>query len=158
MGEIYGTDIFESCKDKLKALMTALISDMSGDDPKISAAYDYPNIVNPTFNAVSIHLVSVDTGDSTGQGQVPLGIDVLYEMTFAVRVHISHGNGNYNSDKVARLLNSVNNKLHKNKNLGDGFRMKYTSDFNIDEEFEISDTRGGEFMCICHKFVRHTQE
>jgi len=158
MGEIYGTDVFEAGKDKIKALMDTLITNMAADDPKISAAYDYPNIINPTFNAVSVHLVGTESLDPNSYSQTSLGNDVLYEMTFAMRIHIAHVGGAFDSDKIARLMNSVNNKLHKNKNLGDKFRIKYTSDFKFNEEFELSDTIGGEFMCVVHKYTSHTQE
>ena len=158
MGEIYGTDVFEKAKDKLLALMTALITDMASVDPKISAAYDYPNIVAPTFNAVSVHLFAASTLDSRDLSSSSSGPTVLYEMTFAVRVHIAHMDGAYDSDKIARLMNSVNNKLNQNKDLGDSFRMKYTDSFKFNEKFDESDTIGGEFMAIVHGHATHTQE
>ena len=158
MAEIFGTDIFESGKDKLLALMTTLITDMASDDPKISAAYDYQNITNPTFNAVSLNLDQATTLDSSAYSQTSLGNDVLYELFFEIRIHIDHANGSYDYDKTARLMNSVNNKLHKNKNLGDNFRVKYTADFRFNQEFEESDTIGGAFLVVIHKFASHTQE
>lgn len=158
MAEIYGTDVFEAGKDKIKGLLDALITNMASDDPKISAAYDYPNIINPTFNAVSVHLIGANQLDSQSYSVSASGDDVLYEMSFAIRIHIDHVKGQFDSDKIARLVNSVNNKLHKNKNLGDRFRVINTADFKFDEEFELSDTIGGEFTCVVWKFASHSQE
>lgn len=155
MGEIYGSDIFELAKDKLSALMATLITDMASDDPKILAQYDYPNVVNPTLPCVSIHIDTADTLDAKDWTVSASGSGVLYEMEFRVRIHTDHANGAHDHDKIARLMNSVNNKLHENKDLGDSFRIKYTGKFSFIETFDESDTLGGEFFVTVHGFTTH---
>lgn len=158
MAEIFGTDIFEAAKDKLLALMTALITNMSSDNPAIGYAYDYHNIVDISFNAVSIQLESASQLDDSTQTVAATGVGAIYDLDFSIRIHIDHIDGKYDSIKVARLMNSVSNKLHKNKDLGGGFRTQYTADYKFNEEFDLSDTIGGEFLVVIRNFANHAQE
>ena len=158
MAEIFGTDIFEAAKDKLLALMTTLITNMAADDPAIGYAYDYHNIVDISFNAVSLQLDSASQLDNSTPTVSATGVGAIYDMEFSIRIHIDHIDGKYDSVKVARLMNSVSNKLHKNKDLGTGFRIQYTADYKFNEEFDLSDTLGGEFLVMVRKFANHAQE
>jgi len=130
MGEITGTDIFEAARDKLTALVTALISTQSGAGTDPAVGYIY------------------DTGKTS-----------LWEMIFTVRVHTAYlPNGIRDDQKVARLLNSLVNKFQTNIDLGNNFRIDTVGDVLIGEEFDESATYGGQLSVMVNLPVVQTQE
>jgi len=153
MAEVYGTAYIETANDKLKALVDDLITDTTGDSPKISYAYQRHNVAYLRLNAVTIDLDGIDVASSGAPP--PL---VKYMMRFTVRVHVAYANQAINGQTVAKLVNSVINKLNDNLNLGDGYRIWQIDSLANRQEFDESASRGGEIAVTIWHVESHTQE
>ena len=159
MAEVFGTGYFETAKDKLKALMDELVSDMAaGFDPAIDYAYDYHNVADMDLNAVSQSMVASALLDNVNEDASEIGAGAIYDMQFSMRVHTDHVDGTRDVIKNTRLLESVNNKLLNNVDLGDGYRVRVTTDFEYDAEFEESDTYGAQLTVVIRLYLTITQE
>ena len=159
MAEVYGSPYFETARDKLKALMDALVVTMAtGYDPALSYAYDYHNVADMGLNAVTIGAEASAIRDQREETVSSVGPSVVYDMQFSIRVHTDHVDGTRDRIKVSRLLNSVNNKLLLNTDLGDGYCIKFTTDLLFNEEFDESDTYGGQLSVVLDLFATNTQE
>lgn len=156
MTEIYGTAYVETAKDKLKALMDALVTSMaSGYDPAISYAYETHNVADLDLNAVTIGFGGCDPTPQANGGS---GQTSLYLMNFTVRVHTAYDGSYFDRDKTARLLNSVTNKIQANLDLGDGYRVDGITNMMVGETFEESASIGGELTVTVWMPVLHSQE
>lgn len=153
MGEVFGTAYIETGRDKLKALMDALITSMATDDPKISYAYDGHHTADIRLPGVTVDFESADWDDSYPSRPT---IALYWAMTFSLRVHAAYVGGIMDGVKTSRLLNSLCNKLCSNRDLDDGYHISQVGGVASRETF--GHTLGGTVVVIVNKFVEHTQE
>jgi hypothetical protein len=156
MSETYGTGWVETARDKVRALLAALPVDMAGTDPTIGYIYDGHVTANLQLNAVSISLESYALESQAavpGAGPVP-----RHDISFTVRVHTGYLDDPLDDIAVQRLLNSVQNKLLANQDLGDNYYIMDTTVGEVTGRFEDSGTVGGELTVNVWTYVTHTQE
>lgn len=152
MAEVYGQPWLETARDKVIALMDALVVSMaSGYDPKLSYVYDRHNTAALRVNSVSVNLDSVD-GDHLGVNRYD------YLIAMSLRVHTDYEGGVVDGLAIARLMNSVINKLHNNYDLGDGYKMQGVTEILNNQIFTDSATIGGEIKAQILISIQHTQE
>jgi hypothetical protein len=156
MAEIYGSEThFETGRDKLKALLDALVTAMvSGYDPMLSYAYDGHGTIPILLNGVSVDLDSATRLDDPGERR---GIIFQYMMHYTIRVHTNYNNRYNDRIKNARLLQSVDNYISANVNLGDNYRIHDIDDYKTKEEFPESGTVGGELTVVVWAAIEHIQ-
>lgn len=156
--EVWGSEAtYELARDKLKALLDALIPAMATDSivPALNYAYDNHIIANLQLNAVTIEMADLDT-QYMGVG-APSGVNLKYIIPFEIHVHTAYENGRMDTVKNMRLLNSITNYLNVNRNLEDGYRINLMSNLNNQQEFDDSRTRGGSMEVIIYVYINHTQ-
>ena len=155
MAEVYGTAWIETARDKIKALLDALITDMSsGYDPKISYVYEGHDTAKIQFNALTLEFEEMPREERVGWTST--GSLIVYPLLFSVRVHTAEVGDMEDAVKISRLLNSVINKLQPNANLGDNYRIQSVYELSGAQEFAESSTIGGELKIEIHIHVTHT--
>ena len=156
-----GTDVFgdqwlDDARDSLETRINALKTTMAtGYDPTFSNVYARHTVPDLKLNAVTIGVDSVDTEEFSGAQS---GISTLYMMQFTVRVHTTYEDEFFDDQDVARLVNSLINKLKDKLQLATGVHIVDISDIGTDLTFAESESRGGEFTVTVRKAVTHTQE
>ena len=158
MGEVWGAEAtFELARDRLKAQLDALILAMvtDGTDPALNYAYDHHIVANLQLNAVTIEMADLET-EYMGVG-APSGVNLKYIIPFEIHVHTAYENGQMDTVKNMRLLNSIDNYLNVNRDLGDKYRIDLTSTLNNQQEFDDSRTRGGSMQVIIYVYINHAQ-
>lgn len=153
MADVYGTQTFDDALDKLYTQLVALKDATTADDPKISYVYKTHTTPDLQLNAVTVQM---DTAESEQRGWSKDDF-VRWEMQFSVRVHTAYSGAERDSQKVARLLNSVSNYLKEKITLTGGWRLFLVSDVQSSVDFEDSATYGGSLMCSVSKEVLYTQ-
>ncbi len=156
MDEVYGVTFIETGKDKLIAILTALISTMStGYDPTISYVYEKHQTAKLLLNAVTIDMNASEDSDPNWSTD----IHRRYFTEYTVRVHTGYTpDGITDGQKISRLINSLVNKFGDNLTLGDGYRIEDIINFENQQEYSESATFGGGFSVVVSIDVTHTQE
>ena len=160
MAEIYpNSDTFlESANDEIYAELNALKTSMAtGYDPTFSYLYQRHTTAKLQLNAVSIEL---DSCEYSPEAISSAGTTGMWLMLFTIRVHTDYaGEGaNVDTQKNARLLNSIINKLFANLDLGNGYWIHSCGSISPSETWDDSATTGGQVEIIVRKVVTHTQE
>jgi hypothetical protein len=126
---------------------------MASDSPKISYAYKGHNTVPVLLNGVTVDFDGVNpilTGKATG--------DVIdYHILVSVRIHTDYAGGYCDGEKVARLLNSVDNYLNTHRDLGEAYRIWEIKDYRSFIDFTESGTIGGEMKVDVQYILEHEQ-
>ena len=159
MAEITGNDIFEVARDALVTRVTALIAAQAsaGDDPAFSYVYERHDVAKLQLNGCTVALERARTNEQRTVGDRGLGW--MWEMLFTVRVHTSYlPHGIRDDQKVARLLNSLVNKFQTKISPGDDLHIDAVQDVMVGEEFDESETYGGQLTVQVALWVRQVQE
>lgn len=156
MGEVFGTAYYETARDKLKALLDTLQTEMASDDPTFTSVHERHDVPNLVVNSVSIAL---DIAETVSGGWSGTTKTVAHIMQFSLRVHTSlTPYGIRDDQKNARLLNSLLNKMKQNVNLGDSYIISDIDSIVPNEEFSESESFGGAMMITVKRGVVHTQD
>ena len=157
MAEVWGTEAtWELCRDKLKALLDALVTAMAtGYDPALEYAYDNHMVAKLQVNAATIEITDLQSsylgigtpGVSSQQNVVP----------FQIRVHTAYENGRMDTVKNMRLLNSIANYINTHRDLSDGYRVGLMGNMNPQQTFDDSLTLGGSLEVQIIYYIQHTQ-
>jgi len=154
MTEIYGTDkaTFEDAKDKLLAKLNTLITVMaSGYDPKLSYAYDHHDKVPIQLNGASIQFASCKIIEE-GLGE---GATYQYQIAYSLRVHTAYQGQYFDANKTMRLMNSIDNYLHEERDLENDYDVWDIDDFALGQDFKESATQGGSMTITIRRFQQH---
>jgi hypothetical protein len=155
-----GNQWLDDAGDKLYARITGLKTNMEPDGsntylPLFSYTYPRHAIPDLTLNAVSMAFQSMEQeefgGASSGNGWT-------YTMTFSVRVHTAYADQSVDDQEVARLMNSIINKLRARTDLTGGYWLREIGDVDTAAVFPESESQGGEFTVTIVTHVRHVQE
>ena len=155
MAEVCGTAWIETARDKVVALMDALMATMAtGYDPTFSYVYEKHGTADIRLNAVSVGIASQPEDRPLWSGQHTS----FWFIEFSIRVHTAYAGDNILIDdqKNSRLLNSVIEKLQANRNLEDNYRIHEITGANPALEFGL--TTGGEVTFIVTVPIEYTQE
>jgi len=139
--------VVETLRDKVKAEVDALkIVMATGYDPTFSYTYDRHPVANLLLNAVTVDVLPAAGGD-------PIGPDIpstnsIYDLTVSVRVHTGYRHSPMLEVVNTQMLDSLDNYLNEQRNLGDGYRLIMTFDINPRMEFSESATKGGELKML----------
>lgn len=154
MADVYGMQQqLDDPVDKVKAKIDDLIIAMSSDSPKVSYCYKGHNTVPVLLNGVTVDFEGTDpilTGKATG--------DVYnYHVIVSVRVHVDYAGGYCDGEKVARLLNSIDNYLNTHRDLSDAYTIWAITGHKSFVEFTESGTIGGEMKVDVLYVLEHEQ-
>lgn len=164
MAVVWGTQYIETARTLLYARLTELVTQMStGYDPTFVEAFDHHLVSAILPNAITLGLERADEIDgSSAIGTT--GILAEHRMVFSIRVHTDYVGGWQDEMKQARLLESVENKLHAKLVLTSALQPRsqiYISAVGtilIGQSFEDTNTIGGSITGAVTSVVEHTQE
>jgi len=153
---VHGVSVVDDIRDKLVALMNQLkVAMAEGYDPTFANVYDHHRVAKLEINAVSVdveeHGVDENIGGGVGKITVP------YDVQATIRVHVAQRNGFLDSRDVTALLQSIDNYLHENIDLGDDFWINSTGPTQHRVDFSESETLGGELTVNIKKYQEYTQ-
>jgi len=154
MADVFGTQFADDARDKLTALMDALVVSAASDDPKLSYVYDRHHVARLQLNAVSVDL---NRGNSEFSA-VDDGPRPDWQLYFGFRVHTGYEGDSIDGRTAMRLLEGVVNKLMANQNLGDAYRMVRIDSIENQLAFPESATVGGEVVALISIDVNYTQD
>jgi len=152
-----GSAWLETARDKLYARITDLKTELAAGDYLPLYSYTYPRHAVPDLqlNAVTVGVLGVEqeaySGSESGNGWT-------YQITFTVRIHTAYLDDTFDDQVLARLVNSIVNKIRARTNLVGGFWVKQVSDVDLAGIFTESESQGGEFAVQIETHVRHVQE
>lgn len=155
MAYVHGTyQVIEDTKDYAVGLMNDLKTAMSAVTPHVDNVYTGHNNAAMKLNAVSVDVEMFSKNDEGNSDSN--AYDNSYFITISIRVHTNYL-GRYNdSIKTARLLNSIDNYLSTHIKSGN-YRIYSFGDAVINEQFEESQTVGGELTFVVTRAIDHTQ-
>lgn len=156
-----GEATLELVRDTVVTLLGELRDTMltAGDyNPALSFVYERHNVADLRLNAAS---VSISEADS-----VPPGFSrpntqaiVSWKIHASIRVHTAYDDGIKDDQKSARLIDSINNKLWRNKGaFGDGLYLDQVTGIRNGVTFEESRTIGGELIAVFSRNKEYTLE
>lgn len=156
-GSVYGTDIFDATRVKIKALLNDLTTSMSGSTaPHFEEVIPQHNAVITDLNAVSVDLDSYNNMPSG----LDEGVRTRYNMSWSIRIHTAYMGGVVDSLTNTRLMDSVNSYLntHKELDADSNWDIDIVNGGSNRTEFIESFTTGSELIVEITKTICHTQE
>jgi hypothetical protein len=135
----------------LNTLMTAMAS---GYDPTFSYIYNYHIVAPLRLNAVTIGIGAGLTADMYGMDG---GVGHEYVIPVELRVHTGYIGDTKDEQKIARLLQSLDNYFNTNKSLGSNYELMRTMSVDPNVTFGDSYTIGGSITFEVKIFINHVQ-
>lgn len=156
MASYYGTTdsidglrtLFATHLDTLKTAMA------SGYDPTFSHIYNYHIVAPLRLNAVTIGIGTGLTADMYGMDG---GVGHEYVIPVELRVHTGYIGDTKDEQKIARLLQSLDNYFNTNKSLGSNYELMRTISIEPNTTFNDSYTIGGSITFEVKIFINHLQ-
>lgn len=147
MATIYGEGWIDAARDKIKAHLDAAVTATAATDAPINYVYDSHVVADMRFNAITLDLERVDTpaGDDQGRFNTSAGPLIVKLLHFSIRSHTAHVDDTRDTVLAARLLNSTENYLWPNRDLGDGYQIEEITDHQTRLIHEDTKTYGGQF-------------
>lgn len=153
--DVYGTRILDEVRLRLKAQMDLLKVAINTYDPTFSYVYDHHRIAYLRLNAVTIDIDEAMIEPSIGKTGSYLVSQV--DVIASVRVHLGYANDYLDVVKGTKLVQSIDNWLQGNWDLGDGYHLTSIDSIKLRLSFEESATVGSELICKVRKFQEYTQ-
>jgi len=135
----------------LNTLMTAMAT---GYDPTFSYIYNYHVVAPLRLNAVTVGIGAGLTADMYGMDN---GVGHEYDIPVELRVHTGYVGDTMDEQKIARLIQSLDNYFNKNKSLGSNYELMRTISIEPNRTFSESYTVGGSITFEVKLFVNHVQ-